>query len=104
LQEGDEQCRVLGLRAGGSLLVLLLAERSVASAQLLTGLSEVALPSLKTIAQNTASELADAKQGHIPGYRCLAPAAPRKKSRPVAPFTKQAVPHSLSLILSTYAP
>ena len=69
MQEGDEQCRVLGLRAGESLLVLLLAERSVASAELLTGLSEVALPLLRPIAQSTAAELSDAKQWHIPGYR-----------------------------------
>ncbi len=68
-QEGDEQCRVLGLRAGESLLVLLLAERSAASAELLTGLSEVALPLLRPIAQSTAAELSDAKQWHIPGYR-----------------------------------
>jgi hypothetical protein len=81
LQEGDEQCRVLGLRAGASLLVLLLAERSMASAELLTGLSEVALPSLRTTAQSTASELADAKQGHIPGYRCQAPAFPGETGR-----------------------
>lgn len=72
VQEGDEQCRVLGLRAGESLLVLLLAERSTASAELLTGLSEVALPLLRSIAQSTAAELADAKQWHIPGYRLAA--------------------------------
>lgn len=60
--------------------MLLLAERSMASAELLTGLSEVALPSLRTIAQSTASELADAKQWHIPGYRCQAPTFPRRKA------------------------
>ncbi len=69
VQEGDEQCRVLGLRAGESLLVLLFAERSTASAELLTGLSEVALPLLRPIAQSTAAELSDAKQWHIQGYR-----------------------------------
>ena len=69
MQEGDEQCRLLGLRAGASLLVLLLSERSTASAELLAGLSEVALPSLKSIAQSTAAELSDAKQWHIQGYR-----------------------------------
>ena len=61
---------MLGLRAGESLLVLLLAERSAASAELLTGLAEVALPLLRPIAQSTAAELSDAKHWHIPGYRC----------------------------------
>ena len=69
LQEGGEQCRVLGLRAGASLLVVLLAERCTASAELLAGLSDVALPSLRAIAHSTAAELSDAKQWHIPGYR-----------------------------------
>ena len=70
LQEGGEQCRVLGLRAGASLLVLLLAERCMASAELLAGLSDVALPSLRAIAHRTSAELSEAKQWHIPGYRC----------------------------------
>ena len=69
LQEGGEQCRVLGLRAGASLLVILLAERCTASTELLAGLSDVALPSLRAIAHSTSTELSDTKQWHIPGYR-----------------------------------
>ena len=86
--------------------MLLLVERSMASAELLTVLSEVALPSLRTTAQSTASELADAKQGHIPGYRCQAPAFPKKKgaSTCLPAFSKQAFLHSLSLIVSAHAP
>lgn len=59
----------MGLRAGGCLLLLLLAERVAAAPELLADLAQAALPALNGIAQGTAAELAAANQWHIPGIR-----------------------------------
>lgn len=68
-QDSNERCGLLALRAGGCLLLLLLAERVAGSMELLAGLAHEALPSLTAIAQGTAAELSSANQWHIPGMR-----------------------------------
>ncbi len=69
LQESGERCGLLGLRAGGCLLLMLLAERVAAAPELLAELAHAALPALHGIAQGTAAELAAANQWHIPSIR-----------------------------------
>ncbi|BDA47525.1 Vacuolar fusion protein CCZ1 homolog [Coccomyxa sp. Obi] len=69
LQESGERCGLLGLRAGGCLLLLLLAERVAAGPDLCRSLAASALPSLTAIAHSTAAELSTANQWHIPSIR-----------------------------------
>ncbi len=58
------------MRAGGCLLLLLLAERVAAGPDLCRELAQAALPSLTAIAHSTAAELSAANQWHIPSIRC----------------------------------
>lgn len=70
-QESGERCGLLGLRSGGCLLLFLLAERVVASPELLASLTSAALPGLRGIAQSVSAELSAANNWHIPGMRCF---------------------------------